>query len=87
MDFHFRYTRHQVARGTRPDAEVGERLYVIKFSSSLRLTYQIRLLTFLAHERRRKLVLRIRRSCKVDAALRRFVKEHSRVVKIERFDD
>jgi len=87
MDVKFRYTRHQVARGTRPDAETREALYLIKAASSLRLTYQIRLLAFYARESRRKLVLRIRRSCAVEAGLARFAKEHSRIVKIERTDD
>jgi hypothetical protein len=86
VDLQLRYTRHQVARGTRPDAESGEVLYLIKFASSLRLTYQIRLLTYFARESRRKLVLRIRRTCEVDADLDRFAKEHSQIVKIERFD-
>lgn len=80
----YRYTRHQVARGSRPDAVSGSKAYLIKNVSELRLTYQIRLLTFLAAERRSRLVIRIPKSAQLSRDLRAFVKEHSAVLKIER---
>jgi len=53
----YRYTKHQVARGTRPDADHNNRMLLIKACSELRLTYQIRLLTFQAESRGIKLEL------------------------------
>jgi hypothetical protein len=47
----YRYTGHQVARGSRPDAVSGNTWYLMKGTSLVRLTYQVRLLTFLATER------------------------------------
>ncbi len=50
-----RYTRQQTARGSRPDATVGDTWYLLKNVSQLRLTYQIRLLTFGAMQSRARL--------------------------------
>jgi hypothetical protein len=80
----YRYTRHQVARGSRPDAVSGSKLYLIKNVSVLRLTYQIRLLTSLVTERRGTLVIRVPKSARLSRDLRVFVKESARIVKIER---
>jgi len=80
----YRYTEHQVARGSRPDAVKGTTAYLIKNVTQLRLTYQIRLLTFLAKERDAKLVIRVPKETRPSADLRAFLQEHSRVVKIER---
>jgi hypothetical protein len=52
--------------------------------SALRLTYQIRLLTLLASERNAKLVIRIPKSAGLSPRLRDYVKEHRRVLKIDR---
>lgn len=82
----YRYTRHQVARGSRPDAVSGSRAYLIKNVSELRLTYQIRLLTFMAAEQRARLIIRVPKSARLSRDLRSFVKESSGVLKIERVD-
>ena len=80
----YRYTGHQAARGSRPDAVSGNTWYLIKATSLLRLTYQIRLLTFMAAERGARLVIRVPRSSRVSADLRAFVKVNSRVLKVEK---
>lgn len=80
----YRYTRHQVARGSRPDAVSGTKAYLLKNVSELRLTYQIRLLTLLAAERRSVLIVRIPKSARVSRDLRDFANEHSSVLKIEK---
>ncbi len=80
----FRYTRHQVARGSRPDAVRGDRAYLIKATTYQRLTYQIRLLTFLASERGTVLVLVVPAAGRLSPDLRAFTKEHRRWLKVER---
>ena len=80
----YRYTRHQVARGSRPDAISGSNAFLFKNVSMLRLTYQIRLLTFLAAEQGSRLVIRIPKSARMSRDLRAFVKENSGVLTIER---
>ena len=44
----FVYTRHQLSRGSRPDATCGTTRYLLKNADHLRLTYQIRMLTYAA---------------------------------------
>ena len=43
-----RYTRHQIPRGARADAETNDRIVLVKNVPLLRATYQIRLLAFRA---------------------------------------
>ena len=81
----FRYTRHQVPRGARADAESGKRLYLIKSVPNLRLTYQIRLLTFRAMESQMTLIIKVPKGCEVHPSLRDYLKEFSKLVRIERF--
>jgi hypothetical protein len=80
----YRYTSHQVARGARADAVSGGTRYLIKNVSSLRLTYQVRLLTFLASESRGRLIVHVPRSCRLSPDLKGFVRDHAAVLKIER---
>jgi hypothetical protein len=83
----YRYTRHQVARGARPDAtDGGETWYLMKFVSELHLTYQIRLLAFAAGEVGARLTVRVPRSCRLSAALRAFVTANKAAIKVERVD-
>jgi hypothetical protein len=79
----FRYTAHEVARGSRPDAVKGGVAYLFKNVSLLRLTYQVRLLTFLATEQGTRLVVVIPKSTKVSNELRAFARAHT-ALKIER---
>jgi len=70
----FKYTRHQVPRGSRPDAETIDKIYLLKNVAMLRATYQIRLLVFKAVESHKKLVLKVPPSCQFLASLKRLVK-------------
>lgn len=79
-----KYTRHQVPRGTRPDAEVADRLYLIKNVSVLRATYQVRLLAYRAGQSGKKLVIRMPRSAKLARDLTELRREHGKTIVIER---
>ena len=80
----FRYTKHQVPRGARADAEQGDALFLLKNVSSLRLTYQIRLLTFRATDTGRRLTIRVPTRCIIHPSLRDFQRDHSKVIRIEK---
>jgi hypothetical protein len=80
----FYYTKHQTPRGTMPDAEVGNVLYLIKNVSEMRLTYQVRLLTYMASSKGKKLHIKLPSSAKLHSSLRDFVREHVGLLKIER---
>jgi hypothetical protein len=80
----YRYTKHQVARGTRADAERNGAFYLFKNCTLLRLTYQIRLLAYTAASRCGKLIIQIPRQCAIDPNLEEFQKEHSKIVRIEK---
>lgn len=80
----FSYTRHQTPRGAKPDAEVGDKLYLLKNVSSLRLTYQIRVLAFMAHTRGKKLIIQLPKEAKVHESLKNFVRDSGGLVKVER---
>jgi hypothetical protein len=82
-DMEFRYTRHQVARSARPDAETAEKMYLIKNVSRLRATYQIRLLTFAAAEGHKTLVLKVPRSCCFSASLKDLMRMVGKTMKRE----
>jgi hypothetical protein len=84
MTLRYRYTSRQVARGARADAERNDAFFLLKNVSSMRLTYQIRLLAFRAAESGRRLVIRVPSNCSINPSLRDFQKEHSMVVRIER---
>jgi hypothetical protein len=83
----YRYTRHQVARGARPDVtNGGGTWYLMKFVSELHLTYQIRFLVFAAGGAGARLTVRVPRSCRLSPPLRAFVKANKAAIKIERVD-
>lgn len=79
----FRYTRHQVPRGSRPDAEAIDKIYLIKNVSVLRATYQIRLIVFKALDSQKKLILKVPRSCRFHISLKDLIKMTGKVVKRE----
>jgi hypothetical protein len=79
-----RFTRHQVPRGTLPDAETHNRIYLIKNVSLLHATYQVRLLLYKAEQTGKKLVLRIPKACKLGRDLTELRREHAKSVVIER---
>ena len=80
----YAYTRHQTARGARPDGVKGRRWLLAKNVSHLRLTYQIRLLTFGAKESKARLVIKVPKHCELSKDLQAFVNEHEDAVRIER---
>ena len=69
-----RYTHHQVPRGSRPDAETIDKIYLIKNVSMLRATYQVRLLVFKAVESRKRLILKVPQSCQFHSSLKKLIK-------------
>jgi hypothetical protein len=80
----FRFTRHQVPRGTRPDSETHDRIYLIKNVTLLHATYQVRLLLFKAEQTGKKLVLRIPKACKLGRDLAELRREHAASIVVER---
>lgn len=82
----YRYTRHQVARGARPDATDGGTWVLLKLVSELHLTYQIRLLTFAAAQSRARLTIKVPKRCRLSPPLSEFVKQHKASLKIQRVD-
>lgn len=79
-----RFTRHQVPRGTRPDAETHDRLYLLKNVSLLRATYQVRCLLERAQQTGKKLALRIPKTCKLGRDLVALRREHPKAIVVER---
>lgn len=84
MHTEFTYTKHQTPRGARPDADVGNKLYLIKHVSEMRLTYQIRVLAYVAHSQSKKLIVQLPKQAAVHASLGDFVRSSNGLVKIER---
>jgi hypothetical protein len=69
-----------------PDAESYAKVYLLKCTSVLRLTYQIRLLAFRAAESQRLLVIQVPRSCHIGNDLQQFAKQHRTHVRIEKVE-
>jgi len=81
-----RPTRHQVARGSRADARDGDQAFLFKDVLELRLTYQIRLLTFMAEQTGGHLNIVIPRTSRISGDMQAFVRQHKALVRIERAD-
>jgi hypothetical protein len=64
-----KYTKHQVLRSARPDAEKFNVMYLVKNATRLRATYQIRLLAFRAVSSKMKLVLSVPAQCEFSPSL------------------
>ena len=79
-----RYTRHQVPRGTRADAEGADRLVIVKNVSKLRATYQIKLLAFRAAETGKKLVIAVPKQCRIEGTLRDLARQLPKTIRIEK---
>ena len=79
----FKYTPHQVPRGTRPDAETADKIYLFKNVSTLRATYQIKLLAFKAIDSGKKLILKVPKSCHFHDSLKDLIKENGRKINRE----
>jgi hypothetical protein len=70
-------------RGSRPDAVIGDTWYLFKKVTYLRLTYQIRLLTFLAQDQRKALVLRVPAGCEFSEPLLAYRLNNPGVLRVE----
>jgi len=79
-----RQTKYYVPRAALADGETLDKIFLIKNSSTLRLTYQIRLLTFRASELKKTLVVDIPSKCKVHPSLYTFVKQFPKAIRIQR---
>ncbi len=84
MDVQPKQTRHQTARGTRPDGARGRELILFKNCSELRLTYQIRLLTYFAAQKGLILGIYLPADAVVHRDLDAFCAEHATKVRIIR---
>ena len=84
MELEFTYTKHQTPRGSMPDADNLKGLYLIKNVSEMRLTYQIKLLAYMAHTKGCKLHIRLPSTAKVHSTLSDYAREHVGIVKIEK---
>lgn len=84
MQREFVYTRHRHPRGSLPDAETAKALYLLKNVSEMRLTYQVKLVAYMAHTQGKQLHIRLPSAAKIHASLADYVRENNRLVKIER---
>jgi len=80
----FKYTKHQVPRGTRPDDEIHDKVILIKSATELRATYQVRMLAYMASTRNKKLVIKLPKGAKLHGSLKLLRKNTEGLIKIER---
>jgi hypothetical protein len=78
-----KYTQHQVPRGTRPDSETLDKIYLIKNVSTLRATYQIKLLAFKAVKSHKKLMLKVPKHCRFQDSLQEMIMLSGKNIKRE----
>jgi hypothetical protein len=74
----------QRARGILPDALKDDVVILIKACPELRLTYELRLATFMAQQSRRRLLVVTTVDCTASPALQTFAREHGIVVQRHR---
>jgi hypothetical protein len=86
MKIDFIYTRHQVARGALADGEANDKLYLLKNVSTLRLTYQIKLLAYRASQMDGILIIQVPSACRIHASLREFRKRYPSILRIEKVE-
>lgn len=80
----FKYTKHQTVRGTRPDDESFDKIFLIKNLSELRATYQVRMLAYMAFKKGKKLVIQLPKGAKLHSSLKELKKNSPSVIKVER---
>ena len=76
-------TDDRVPRGTVPDVVTEDAVHVFKFVSTLRATYQVRLLTYLAASTNRKLIIQVRCGFKPAPSLVALMEKAPGVIVIE----
>jgi hypothetical protein len=81
--YSYRSETEDPIRRTRADAAKGNTKYLFKNTSTLRLTYQIRVLTFQAADAGGQLIIRLPISCRIHSTLREFANQHSKFIKLE----
>ncbi|MGY3445345.1 MULTISPECIES: hypothetical protein [unclassified Bradyrhizobium] len=79
----YKFTRHQVPRKARPDAEAAGKIYLIKNVKELRATYQVRLLAFNASTTGRKLILKLPKKSRLAPSLKELIRDLPNVIKRE----
>ena len=72
------------ARGTLADAEVDDRLHLLKSASSLHATYQVRLLLFRATTEGKRLVLNVRQDCHFHDDLQSLINKYGAHIEVVR---
>jgi hypothetical protein len=80
----YRQTKHQVARGAFPDAQQQNKIFLFKNVSSLRATYQIRLLTYLASEAGNKLIIDVPHHFVPHSSLSSLMREFPKTIQIKK---
>ncbi len=80
----YKFTKHQIPRGSLPDAESHDKIFLFKNVSLLHATYQIRILTYLAQQKKKSLVIRVPEHFKPFSTLKAFLNEHKGLIKIEK---
>jgi len=80
----YRQTKHQVARGAFPDAQGDNRIYLFKNVQTLRATYQVRLLAYMAAEAGKKLIINVPAHFRPHPSLSKLVKEFAGIIRIEK---
>ena len=81
-----RVTPELEPRGSRPDSITPEGPVLVKAGSPLRLTYQIRLLTWMSEQDGKALTIIARPECQTSPGLERFRAEHSSALIVRRFN-
>jgi len=71
-----RYSAHQVPRGSRPDAVGSGSWYLIKNVPLMRLTYQVRLLAYMAQRNSARLVVVLPPGARVSKDMQAFVRDN-----------
>ena len=70
--------------GVKPDGVSDDQFVLIKACRQLRLTGQIRLAAFMAHEQKKRLLLVVRKDCAFTGELQGFLEANSTLVEIKR---
>jgi hypothetical protein len=85
-DFGSRTTPSGVPRAARPDGVSDAGAYLIKFVAVLRLTYQIRLLTYAAAQHGSHLFVLVPTNSRISPRLQTFLEEQTSFVSLDRLD-
>ncbi len=73
-------------RGSVPDSIEGKQWTLLKSCSELHLTYQIKLLTYMATQHGAKLVISVPAGCRISGDLSAFAEKYAQWVSLERFE-